>query len=340
MDISTEFIYLLCGWSAINGIFLGLYLFFNKSVKKNEANKLLGAIFFLMSFKVAYRVLFPFDSSQTLMHTIYSQWIMICYMMVGLLLYLYTKSLLKNIFYFKKIHLLFLLPLIGILFIPSKINEFSIKFFLIQLWMILFLTLSAIEVIRLKFIEKNEQKKHVYKWLTLIIAGAFVIWVTVLGKYYVELVALFSFIICSLIYVLIEKKGIIHFDYFQKKNTKLKINSQEEEKIIVKLKQIMENEKLYLNSELTLPRLADKLNVPLYALSKIINEKLNKNFSEFVNSYRIDEAKKRLVDDSFNHLNIASIAYDCGFNSLSTFNTFFKKQTSTTPSKFKELQLN
>jgi AraC-like DNA-binding protein len=60
----------------------------------------------------------------------------------------------------------------------------------------------------------------------------------------------------------------------------------------------------------------------------------NKHFSEFINTYRIDFAKKLLKET---YLKIEAIAYDSGFNSLSTFNTVFKKETGFTPSKYRKI---
>lgn len=339
MNVPDVIILLLCGWSAINSIFIGLYLYLNKRVKKNEANKILGTIFFLVSFKIAYPVLFGPEFKPGLFHHWYYQWIVVCYMLIGSLFYIYTKSLLQNIFYFKKVHFFVLVPVISVLFIPSEFKGYYLRFIVIQSWVIVFLLLSGIEIVKSRFINKNQQKKYLHLWLSSLLLGILTIWTTVLIEYFIELVAFFSFIILVMIYVLIEKKSIIHSDYASTKNSKLKIEKNEEEDIVSRLNEKMEKEKLYLNNELSLPLLADKIEVPLYLLSKVLNEGLKKNFSEYVNNYRINEAKKKLLDKKFAHLNIAAIAYDCGFNSLSTFNTFFKKLTNTTPSRYKKSKL-
>jgi AraC-like DNA-binding protein len=70
-------------------------------------------------------------------------------------------------------------------------------------------------------------------------------------------------------------------------------------------------------------------------LSQTINEQLRQSFSEFLNSYRIEEAKRRLRDPAFKHLSILGIAEDVGFNSKSSFNAVFKKHTNLTPSEFR-----
>ena len=103
-----------------------------------------------------------------------------------------------------------------------------------------------------------------------------------------------------------------------------------------KLVNYMETENPFLNSELRIQDLAVSLDLPVHILSYIINKNLDKNFFDFVNTYRIEEAKRRLKDPSYNNITIVAIAFDCGFNSKATFNRLFKLHTSTTPSQFKK----
>lgn len=101
------------------------------------------------------------------------------------------------------------------------------------------------------------------------------------------------------------------------------------------LLQIMEIEKPYRDSELTLGQLAEKISISPHNLSEILNTQLNQNFFDFVNNYRVEEAKQNLVDPAKQNIKILSIAFDAGFNSKTTFNTIFKKQTKLTPSEFR-----
>ncbi len=98
----------------------------------------------------------------------------------------------------------------------------------------------------------------------------------------------------------------------------------------------MQNEKAFLNNELRIQDLSTSLKIPVHIISNIINSELNLNFYDFVNSYRIEEAKKRLRDSEYNNLTIIAIAYDCGFNSKATFNRLFKNHTGLTPSQYKK----
>jgi AraC-like DNA-binding protein len=105
---------------------------------------------------------------------------------------------------------------------------------------------------------------------------------------------------------------------------------------IKKLFAFMDNEKLYLNNNLKLNDVANKMNLPMYYISQIINEQLGKNFYDFLNDFRVNEAKKRIADKNFNHLTILAIGYDSGFNSKTAFYSAFKKVTGLTPSAFKK----
>jgi AraC-like DNA-binding protein len=105
-----------------------------------------------------------------------------------------------------------------------------------------------------------------------------------------------------------------------------------------KLQQYMESEKPYLDPELTIKDVADRLKISRHHITQVINENLQKNFFTWINEYRVQEVKQRLLDDKFSHLTIVAIAYDCGFNSKSAFNSIFKKETGQTPSEFRRIQ--
>jgi AraC-like DNA-binding protein len=105
---------------------------------------------------------------------------------------------------------------------------------------------------------------------------------------------------------------------------------------INKLEDVMINEKPYLENELTLQQLASSLAISPHHLSQAINQKLNRNFYQLVNHYRIEEAKTMLLSKEHRHLNIAAVAFEVGFNSVSAFNTAFKKHARMTPSQFKK----
>jgi AraC-like DNA-binding protein len=120
------------------------------------------------------------------------------------------------------------------------------------------------------------------------------------------------------------------------KYRKSALTGEQAEKILARLVNVMEHDKPYLEMGLTLHMLADKLEVSPHHLSQVINEKLDKSFFDFVNEYRVGEAKKALADSESDRFSILGIAMEAGFNSKSAFYTAFKKYTGMTPSQFKE----
>jgi AraC-like DNA-binding protein len=100
--------------------------------------------------------------------------------------------------------------------------------------------------------------------------------------------------------------------------------------------QIMENKKPFLDPELSLFKLASELDISSHILSYIINKGFNENFYQFINRYRIEEAKKMIQNPNMKHLSLMGIAFEVGFNSKTVFNTTFKKMTNQTPSEFKK----
>lgn len=102
-----------------------------------------------------------------------------------------------------------------------------------------------------------------------------------------------------------------------------------------KLDLIFQQEKVYLEPELSLAQLSEKLGVPAYQTSELINRKYKEPFFDFINRKRIEEVKNRLSDPAYAHYSILGIAMDCGFNSKSSFNSAFRKFTGSTPSEFR-----
>lgn len=112
--------------------------------------------------------------------------------------------------------------------------------------------------------------------------------------------------------------------------------SPEKQQQIEKINRFMTEQKPYLNPELTLFDLSKNLNIPKHQITLLLNNCLGKNFFEFVNEFRIEETKKRIVDPQYDHMTLVAIAYECGFNSKSTFNIFFKNATGKTPTEWRK----
>ena len=121
----------------------------------------------------------------------------------------------------------------------------------------------------------------------------------------------------------------------QPKYSGSRLNESEEKQYAEKLISYMELLKPYLNTDLTLPQLAVELGISSHLLSQVINEHFKLNFFDFVNQYRVEAFKQRIVNPKYENFSLLGIAFECGFNSKSAFNRIFKKSTGLTPSQFK-----
>jgi AraC-like DNA-binding protein len=108
---------------------------------------------------------------------------------------------------------------------------------------------------------------------------------------------------------------------------------------VAKIDNILLHEKLFENAELSLPDLSKKLNTNVSLLSNIINKGFGLNFNDLINKYRVEAMIKLLQNGEHKKQTLLSIAYECGFNSKTTFNRAFKKQTNLTPQDFIKQQV-
>lgn len=95
--------------------------------------------------------------------------------------------------------------------------------------------------------------------------------------------------------------------------------------------------KRYIDPNFSLEKLAAEMNISTSKLSHLINQESGYNFSDYINYLRVEKAKKYLTNPNYSAYTNVAIGLECGFNSKSTFYTAFKKFTSQTPSKYKEM---
>ncbi len=100
---------------------------------------------------------------------------------------------------------------------------------------------------------------------------------------------------------------------------------------------LLGTEKPFLNPQVSLTDLSEKLLVSTKHLSQVINQSFNKSFFDFINSYRIQEVQQILKESKDDKLTVLEAMYRAGFNSKSSFNTAFKKETGLTPTEFRQM---
>lgn len=155
--------------------------------------------------------------------------------------------------------------------------------------------------------------------------------------YWVGYQAFFQFVILkdriSLRFKIRNPSNSVRNEPFQELHSSKKISK--EEALFEKINLSLLKEKRYLDPLLSLETLAEEWSISTSTLSKLINTYSTGNFSDYINTFRVDEAKKLLDDPDFKAYTMVSIGLECGFNSRSTFYAAFKKLTDTTPKKYR-----
>ncbi len=341
MEVSRELLFFFSGLGAFNGFLLSFYFIF-WAKPKSQSNKFLGIFLLMLSVRVAKSVFFFFIPD--IAYSFLQLGLTACFF-IGPFLYFYFASISNrnvNSNLRWKEHLYVLTPiilLINILF-PFETNYELWNNYIIKgiysVWIIYSLfALYQVQDTFQKIVSKTETIDRFDFWLLSIFIGN----VLILAAYllcgitsYILGALLFSFLFYILLFLLFYRFQKEPFNVVNKqKYGSKKIENSDE--LIVRLNNVMENEKLYRDPLLKLQGLASKINIPPHTLSQLLNENLKKGFSQYLNEYRIKEACEIIKND--NDFKIESIGYDVGYNSKSTFYTAFKKITGTTPAKFK-----
>ena len=146
--------------------------------------------------------------------------------------------------------------------------------------------------------------------------------------------------VIALGYYTLKYPEVITFAFTTKKYESKPTGIENINELSIQLGKIMQEKKPFLNPKLTLSELADLSGMNAHLLSRIINEKHQRNFFTYINSYRIEEFKKIAERQENKNLTLLAIAYEAGFNSKTTFNTAFKKLTNQTPKEYYRLAVN
>lgn len=132
---------------------------------------------------------------------------------------------------------------------------------------------------------------------------------------------------------------IISFKANKKISKSSIISDNDVQATLKSLKKIMEEDKQYLNPSLKLKDVVVQTKIPQKTISTVLNQHLQTSFNDYVNGYRVEEFKERLLSDNSENFTILGIAFECGFNSQATFQRVFKASTNYSPSEFKKLHL-
>ena len=343
MQFSRELLFFFSALGAFNGIVIGLYfLLFAKP--KHRSNYFLGILLLALSIRIGKSVFFYFNSD---LAGIYLQFGMSACLFIGPSIYFYLKSVSNpdkqlnwKLHYFP---LLIAIVTIDILF-PWYEHYELWRIFFNSIYLIWFSYLAisgwVIRSTFRKLFTRSARLSYLEIWIISIYTGNLLIWIAYNTTSYTSYIVgalSFSFIFYILILLLVftRKKDPGFLSQNIKYGNK-KIDEDEAGKLYQRLDELMKTEHLFKDANLKLSDLAQRLNILPHYLSQLINDNLGKNFTIFLNEYRIEESK--LLIKNSPHLKLESVGYECGFNSKSTFYSAFKKITGTTPAKFKEEQ--
>lgn len=115
-----------------------------------------------------------------------------------------------------------------------------------------------------------------------------------------------------------------------------KLSEDKLSEIQSRLEQLMRNEKRYLKGDLNIQEMANSLEVSRQYLTQVINEKMECNFNDYINAFRVEEFKQRSKNTKYKNYTLLALALESGFNSKTSFNTIFKKHTGMTPSQYRK----
>ena len=144
----------------------------------------------------------------------------------------------------------------------------------------------------------------------------------------------FPVLIYTISFFVLFKPEAMRLDIKIPKRAVVRMKDNEINQYLDKLEQIMAQDQLYLDPKLKLTDMATQLELDATRLSWLINEKLQSNFYDFVNKHRVLHFVDKVKNNEHHHKTLLAMAYEVGFNSKTTFNTYFKKIMGETPSNF------
>lgn len=349
MQLPLEILVLLSSVGALQSLFFAVYLL--TLTKGNKvANRLLAWLLLALTGRMAKSVGYYFteDNLPTMLENLGFA----ANTAITPLLFLYFRAFFDAQYKLRGKHLLHFIPCFIIVLLDPLIQDtFWLKwggYPLVLHHMFVYWVLAGL--LLWQYLRKNPRFNWPMAkfWALSLWIGLGLVWAAYAANFFLQWVPYITApVIFSILMYVIGFIGLKHSQIFfstdinqpleaKNKYKHSNLGDREAEEYLTRLKNLMEEAKLYQSPDLTLPKLAKNLQMPAYLLSQLINEHLKQNFSDFINSYRVKEAQQMLTNTQGQKQKISSIAYDCGFNTLSAFNIAFKKQVQMTPSQYRK----
>ena len=354
--------------NVISVFLLGFFSFFllSRNGQKRPGNRLLAGFLLINAVPFLFSILAAIDprlfSSRP---TLFLSFFILDFLM-GPLIYLYTRTLSSRDFRLQKKHWPHLLPvilfLIYLLFSlglkavahPGRtwIQREIITALLTSHVLLVFYALMSIRALR----EFRAAIKNVYSytekislsWLRFVLAGFGTVWALVIVNCLVRLIWKTPLPhareiipgVNLVVSIIIIYYGLTRPKLFTEPDPRLKylqstLTPESAEMYRQRLEKFMREEKPHLTPSLTIDHLSEQLDMPPRHLSQLLNEAFQQNFFDFINRYRVEEAKQYLSGKGPGSFNLSRILFEVGFNSKASFNRAFSKHAGMTPREFR-----
>ena len=344
MSASQILLILLSGLGVLHGLALAIFLWlYPKGLR--FSNKILSVLLLILSFRIGKSVILEFVDG------VYLQLIFLglaTLLLIGPLFYFYTRSVLEKSLRYSRILFLHFIPFVLAASFGFWINKqiaeliptavFVAIFCLYYGHYLLYLFLAYRRMRKAKV--QSEENDPAFQWLRLLLFALAALWVVYVLNLLEESIPyvlgpiLYSVIAYGLSFIAVRRGYLSQLDSPKYRTTPMA--EAEIDQLYEDLQKLVSEEELYKNAGLTLALLSKRLKVSPQKISMVINSKYGANFNGFINHYRIKEAQLLMTAEKFKNNTIAAIAYEVGFNSLTSFNTAFKKETGNTPSAYRK----
>lgn len=331
--LTTGLILILASLGLVQGLFLSLYLFTLKNGHRTS-NFFLALFLLGLTIRIGKSVLNYYVLLENWQNNIGISGILFA----SPALWFYGKTLFYKQFSFSAKDYLHFVPFFLFLFLIPVIPrhghfESFWNYGLVVFHLLFYLSLSW------SLLRKNKKdtSQDLVVWYRNILIGATLIWLHYVGNlfdfkhYYIRGPIFYSLLIYAFSYLFLNR----HKFNLQKYSSST-LNKKSSEALFQKIKTLFTTEEIYLDNNLTLQTVSEKLEVKSREISQAVNENTQQNFYEFVNRYRIEKAASLLKDTNYKDAKIATIAYDSGFGNVTSFNLAFKKITGATPSAYRK----
>lgn len=346
MNYSDILLIIISSAGLLHGALFALYLMIFKK-KKSLTNLLLGLILLCMAFRIGKSVMLNFGDD---LEPVFIFVGLTFLTLIGPFYRWYVLGMSRPDFKLTKRHYLELFPF-TIIFVSSLFvtrewyNYNRVAFILfasglifVYLHLLFYIIISWRSIWRVKNAipeeKQTKNQKTIFIWLNYLTIGLLLIWMSYVLNILDDAV---PYVTGPIVYSVVIY--YLSFKAFQLKvldlnGSSFRINDQDQ--VFDEISNLIEKDKLYLESDISLARLSKLIGQSPQQTSAIINQYARRNFNDFINFYRIQDAKKLLRSSDKDKFTISSIAFDMGFSSLSSFNSAFKKIEGITPSSYRK----